>query len=336
MLIRGVAMFRNVKNVVSTNNKSQFYFLVSLLFLGAAALASSGIAVRISEVPPTESALYRVLLAIPLLWMVNILSSKNSTKNNPAVISTIKIKYYCYFVLSGVFLGIDLFLWHWSITFTSIANANLFANMSPIIVFSGAMIFFKEKIKANFIIGFILAFIGAGILLINNYDASFRAFIGDILGLATAVFYGAYILTVGTLRKTYGTFRIMFWSSLGCLLVLLPLSLILNHKLFLPIDIRGFLALLSLAVVSHVGGQGLVAYVLARLPASFSSVTLLVQPIFAAIFALFFFGEKLGVLEIGGCMIILCGIFLTSRAYKPKITPNTYERQCQQNFCSTE
>ena len=47
----------------------------------------------------------------------------------------------------------------------------------------------------------------------------------------------------------------------------------------------GWTILLGLALISHAAGQGLIAYALAHLPATFSSVGLLLQPVVAAFFA---------------------------------------------------
>ena len=49
------------------------------------------------------------------------------------------------------------------------------------------------------------------------------------------------------------------------------------------------------AIVSQIVGQGLIAYAFAHLPASLSSVSLLIQPVMATLFAWIIFGERVGV-----------------------------------------
>jgi drug/metabolite transporter (DMT)-like permease len=70
------------------------------------------------------------------------------------------------------------------------------------------------------------------------------------------------------------------------------------------------LILLALAAVSHVGGQGLIAYALAGLPAAFASVGLLVQPVAATLFAWLLLGERCSGLQALGGAIVLGGILL--------------------------
>ena len=65
--------------------------------------------------------------------------------------------------------------------------------------------------------------------------------------------------------------------------------------------------------MSHAAGQGLIAYALAHLPAAFSSVGLLLQPVVAALFAWLLLAEPLAALQVAGGLIVLAGIYLARR-----------------------
>ena len=71
--------------------------------------------------------------------------------------------------------------------------------------------------------------------------------------------------------------------------------------------------LIGLGLVSHAGGQSLIAYALAHLPAAFSSLSLLVQPVAAAVLAWIILGESIGVWQVLGGAIVLSGILLARR-----------------------
>jgi drug/metabolite transporter (DMT)-like permease len=71
--------------------------------------------------------------------------------------------------------------------------------------------------------------------------------------------------------------------------------------------------LVGLALISHAAGQGLIAYALAHLPAAFSSVSLLFQPVMAALFAWLLLGEGMVPLQLLGGLIVLAGIYLARR-----------------------
>lgn len=79
--------------------------------------------------------------------------------------------------------------------------------------------------------------------------------------------------------------------------------------------------LVALAVVSHVGGQSLIAYALAHLPTNFGSVSLLLQPAVAAVLAWLILNEQLTPWQGVGGVIILAGISFArrgSRTPKPR------------------
>ena len=110
-------------------------------------------------------------------------------------------------------------------------------------------------------------------------------FVTDGFGVVTALFYAGYLLAVKALRdRARGTLLVMAATSTITTAALLPVALASGERLA-PLTARGWLDLLGLALVSHAAGQGLIAYALAHLPAAFSSVSLLLQPVMAALFA---------------------------------------------------
>jgi drug/metabolite transporter (DMT)-like permease len=60
-------------------------------------------------------------------------------------------------------------------------------------------------------------------------------------------------------------------------------------------------------------GQGSIAWALGRLPASIASVTVLVQPVAAAVLAYFIFGEALTPLQAAGGALALAGIVVAQQ-----------------------
>ena len=70
---------------------------------------------------------------------------------------------------------------------------------------------------------------------------------------------------------------------------------------------------MALALVTQILGQGLIAYAFAHLPASLSSVSLLIQPVVAALVAWQLFGEAVGPAQFIGGAVVLTGIWLAKR-----------------------
>jgi drug/metabolite transporter (DMT)-like permease len=136
--------------------------------------------------------------------------------------------------------------------------------------------------------------------------------LGDGLGLATAVFYAGYQLSIKDARARYSTARLMAWSTTITALILLPFALSMPGA-FWPHGAAGWLPLLGLALVAQIGGQTVIAYAMAHLPAALSSVSLLIQPLTAGVAAWLLFHEVLGPWQIAGGAILLAGIWLSKR-----------------------
>ena len=105
----------------------------------------------------------------------------------------------------------------------------------------------------------------------------------------------------------------MAWSGVVTAAVLLPLALLSGESLW-PATLFGWGVLLGLALLSHTCGQSLIAYALAHLPAAFSSVGLLLQPVVAALLAWWLLAEALLWWQAAGGVVILAGIVLARRA----------------------
>ncbi len=210
-------------------------------------------------------------------------------------------------MLGGLLFATDLAFWHWSLQFTTVANASLLANLAPIVVAVGSVYLFREKLKGKFWLGLMFAVGGAGLL--TGASMGEGRILGDTLAIITAFFYGFYLLSVVWLRKRFKTATVMIWTGTFSAMFLLPISLA-TETLFFPFTTEGWLVVLGLALVCQFLGQGLITYGLAHLPAAFGAVTLLLQPIVAAAAAWVIFGEVLGSYDFAGAAAILTGIVL--------------------------
>jgi drug/metabolite transporter (DMT)-like permease len=72
--------------------------------------------------------------------------------------------------------------------------------------------------------------------------------------------------------------------------------------------------LIALGLISHLFGQGLVAFGMRDAPVGLASILLLSQPIVAALAAWGVFNETMGPLEAGGAALVLAGLAIASRA----------------------
>jgi drug/metabolite transporter (DMT)-like permease len=278
--------------------------LVALL-VGATCIALSPIFVRLSEAGPTATAFWRVALAVPVLWMLYAVKPKAKTRRYSG-------KWPLLLAAGFAFAG-DLAFWHTSIKLTSVANSTLLANLASIFVTLAAWIFLRQRPSGLFLAGLAAALIGVALLVHTSLEFSATGLAGDALGVVTAMFYAGYILAVKGLRdRGETTLHLMAVTTTITTLLLFPVALASGEQM-LPASAFGWWMLIGLALVSHAAGQGLIAYALAHLPAAFSSVSLLFQPVMAALFAWLLLSEGLVPLQVVGGIVVLAGIYLARR-----------------------
>jgi drug/metabolite transporter (DMT)-like permease len=274
------------------------------LLAGGCAIAFAPIFVRLADTGPVASAFWRCSLAVPVLWLWVYAKREGEAKSQVSWLPLF---------LAGIFFASDLGVWHFSILYTSVANATVLANLAPIFVTLAGWMFWKRRVTRTFLVGMFVAIAGMFVLVGPNFAAGGRPLLGDALGALTAVFYAGYFLAIKIARDARAsTARLMAWSTTITAIALLPIALLMPQP-FWPSSAAGWWVLVGLALVSQVLGQGLIAYAFAHLPASLSSVSLLIQPVMAALFAWALFGEAIGVFQLVGGAIVLAGIWLARR-----------------------
>lgn len=278
--------------------------------VGAVAIGFAPIFVRLSETGPTATAFWRMGLALPplILWAAFTRDRSPSPKGSGG---------WRLVALAGLCFAADLAVWHWSILFTSVANATLEANLSAIFVPLIAWLLFGLKVRRHFIVAMAVTVLGTVLLVGKNAHISAQTLRGDMLGVLSAVFYSGYLLSLKAARdRGIGTAGIMLTTGGITAAALLPVALVSGETL-LPSSAQGWSMLLGLALVSHFGGQSLITYALAGLPASFAAVGLLLQPATAALAAWAFLSESLAPAQLLGGVILMAGLLMARRNASP-------------------
>jgi drug/metabolite transporter (DMT)-like permease len=293
---------------------------LAALIVGAVSIAFAPIFAKLAMGPggigSTAAALWRVSLAFPVflgawLWQQRYRRPPPSPIPLAPVPSARTVGWL---LLPGVLFAGDMFVWHASFDHTSAASATLLANLQVVIMGFVGWLLYEERLNASFMSGAGLAFGGVALLVWANQDAGGeRTLFGDALAMLTACFYGAYLLTVKRLRQRHSVLGIMTVASIASSCVLLPLTL-WSSQPAIPTLPRTWLYVIALALVAHCVGQGLIAFALARLPASSSGVTLLAQPVGAAILGWLLLGERLNPTQITAGAAVVLGIWLAWRA----------------------
>lgn len=272
---------------------------------GAALIAFAPIGLRLSELGPQATAFWRMVFALPLLAIAFTVAPSKPGGKDVSVLAA-----------AGVCFAFDVALYHAALMSTTVVNATLLSNMTPIFAAVSGWLLFKERIGAGFATGAAVAIAGAMMLAIARARAGHggdAGVTGDALALASAIFYAGYLIILNVVRKRVGVRAAMFFTTLASAAVLFAITLALGED-FWPETAKGWAVLVGLGVVVHVGGQGLIAAGLGRLPIALSTVLLWIQPVSAAAISWVLFGEALGPMAIAGAALVLGGVFIVQRA----------------------
>jgi drug/metabolite transporter (DMT)-like permease len=281
------------------------------LAAGVMTLGLSPVIFRLSVMAPSATAVHRVLLALPFLaiWMYVEQRGRYQLFNLPR-------RDWQILALAGLLWTGDLVFWHWALTLTTIANANLLSMVGPIFVTLGAWLLFRERITLGFTAGLALALMGAALLTVTSAELGMRHMLGDGMALGAAACFAGYLLAIKRLRSGLPTGTVMFFTCLFSLPGLV-FAAVVSGESMIPPTLQAWAVLLALALVGQVAGQALIAIALNRLPASFTSTCMMVQPFLAILFGALILGERATLFQLVCGLTVLTGIVISRRFGAP-------------------
>jgi drug/metabolite transporter (DMT)-like permease len=214
---------------------------------------------------------------------------------------------------AGLAFALDLGFWHYGIKYTSVTNSTVLSNLTPVVVTAFAWIFLKQRPRPLFLLAVAVAVGGSWMMALEKGGGpGLDPPLGNLLSVTTALWYALYFLAIGEGRKTEGASRLMFWSSVVGIPLLLIAALLLREQI-IPTGPAGWAACVGLGVM-HVAGQGSIAWAMGRLPTSLASVVVLVQPVVAAWLGYVLFAEAIGPMQALGAGVALGGVVLAQWA----------------------
>ena len=271
------------------------------LIVANAALAFGPWFVRLADTGPIASAFWRITLAAPILAGAALATGWRPREVPRALWGIIAI--------GGLCFAADLGSWHLGILRTTLANATLFGNsatlMFPLYGFLVARAW-PTRVQG---VALGLATIGAGLLMGRSYQLDPRHLAGDLLCLTAGILYTGYFILMARARATMAPLPALALSTLASVLPLLAFALAMGEKI-LPTD---WTPLIGLALVSQIIGQGLMIYALGRLPPLTVGLGLLTQPVVAGTIGWIVYGERLGLPDLVGAVLVAIALVLVSR-----------------------
>ncbi|HSJ99555.1 MAG TPA: EamA family transporter, partial [Myxococcota bacterium] len=191
---------------------------------------------------------------------------------------------------------------------TSLANATLLVNTTPIFVGLWLGAVRREPLGRRFWVSVALALAGAALLL-RSSPAGAGA--GDALALGAAVFYSGYLLLVKDARRAGDTLAVLAVASASAA-VPLGLAALAAGDSFAGFPARSWAAIGAAALVAQIGGILGIVWALRWARAQFAALALLGQPVGTTLLGWWLFDEPLGAWQASGAAAVLAAILLAS------------------------
>jgi len=273
-----------------------------LLLFGILCISWSAILVKIANISGFSSGFYRLLIGTIAIIPVWLYFKKPITDRHGVKIA----------VVCGILFACDIALWNSSIMLSKATISTLLANLAPVWVGIGALLFMKEKPSGIFWIGTVISMLGVTIIIGFNQVMQANLNFGNVLAIIASMFYGAYLITVRKGRNSLDTFSFTTISMIASTIVLGFICLFTSTPLW-GFSTTTWLALGTLGLVPQVLGWLAINQALGHIKPTAASVTMLSQTAFTAIFSVIILGEILTIHEIGGAVVVLVGIYLVNR-----------------------
>jgi len=283
-------------------HKSQPLVHYLLLLFGILCISLSAILVKIANISGFGSGFYRLLIGTIAIIPVWLYFKKPITDHKGVRIA----------VICGVLFACDIALWNSSIMLSKATISTLLANLAPVWVGIGALLFMKEKPSGIFWVGTVISMIGVTIIIGFNQVMQANLNFGNVLAIIASMFYGAYLITVRKGRNSLDTFSFTTISMITSTFVLGLICLFTSTPLW-GFSTTTWMALGTLGIIPQLLGWLAINHALGHIPPTAASVTMLSQTAFTAIFSILILGEMLTIHEIGGAVVVLGGIYLVNK-----------------------
>lgn len=282
-----------------------------VLVIAACVLGLAPILVRLTETGPAAAGFWRFAFAMPILLAITARPGGEGT-GRPSK----------WMALAALFFVLDLSFWHYGIVMTSVANATVLCNLTPVVVTLVGWVVFRDRPRALFLGAIALAMAGAFAMSAGaDGRQGTNPRLGDLFSLSVALWYAGYFLAVKAARGTASAMRVMLWSTGLGLPLLLGVALALGEDVW-PATAAGWAACAAMGVM-HVIGQGGVAWSLGKLPAALTAVTILIQPVVAGLLGWLVFHETMTPVQMVGGAVVLAGVVLAQWAAARKTASGT-------------
>lgn len=223
-------------------------------------------------------------------------------------------------LLSGVFLGLDLVLWHESIYAVGPGISTLLNSLQIFFLAAIGFLIFNERQSILQLISLFLAMFGVAMIGSPEFAHNSEATWGFIAGIISGAMLAASMTFI---RKTHDTeptpiFILMQLISIGGGLAMIVPMFIFDMGNIMPNTWSELGWVLVYGAVMQCLAWGLIAYSIPKLSLALTGLLLLTEPIAALIIDYSWLDKPINSLQWAGALLTMFAIYLGSLKPKPR------------------
>jgi drug/metabolite transporter (DMT)-like permease len=282
---------------------------LALLVANLIYAASFTIARNVTNGPihPFGLVLLRASGAVILFWLTGFLFVKEKVNKKD-------IPRFAMLAIVGVAINQLLFLK--GLSLTSPISASIMMITTPILVLIIAAIVIGERITPLRVMGILIGFAGAILLMLGNSSADGKRDnpFGDVFVFINALSWGSYLVLVKPLMQKYKTVTILKWVFLFGLLFVFPFGITEFRQVsWTAMSGNDWFNTIFVVVATTYVAYMLNTYALKALSPSVVSAYIYLQPLLAAAIALYAGSDHIDLLKVCSAGMIFVGVFVVSR-----------------------
>jgi drug/metabolite transporter (DMT)-like permease len=264
-------------------------------------LSQSAVWIRLAAASADALGFWRMAIALPVLA---VLVTRHRAWSE---VRALRLRQWLALFLCGFFLYAHFFTWFLSVQKTTMANSMIVFSINPLFTAVGAWIFFRERLQRRHGIALGLCFLGIYFMMRDSIQINPSHFAGDLLGIACAILFSAYVLTSKGIRQNLNNlpFAFITYNFVG---IFFALTMLFFGTPFFAYSARTWTAFCGLAFGSTILGHSMFTYCLQFFNVNLMSISTLTEPMLTALSGYVFFSEPLSRGAVIGFLFVAAGI----------------------------
>ncbi|NWE29579.1 DMT family transporter [Pseudomonas gingeri] len=276
------------------------------LTVGGLMLSLSALAVAFAHIGAGGAGFYRMLFASVLFYLFL------KVRKVPVWLKDPKARRYT--AWAGVFLAIDLILWHQSIYIVGPGIGSILTNCQVFFMTLLGLYLLKERPSVYFVVSISLAFLGLYLLLLPEM-ATTVGIKGVVYGVLSGLAYAVcvYFLKVNTTLPEQGGDKIaqMLNLSLWAALVLLAYALVNGESLAI-VDGQTLVMLIVYGVLVQFVGWLMVNRSIGAISLGLAGLILLLEPVITYFIDVVFLHKATSLMQMTGAAVTVVAVYIGS------------------------